>query len=464
MSSWWRSRSLRARLTMVATGAVTLGLLAGAVALGLGFTRSRVGELDVAAREQALVVQQLVESDSLPDVLPTDPDGGGIVQVLDGRGQVLAASLTTSGTLALLSPEQLQAWPRDRPRSHEDRQLTGTPLRVELLDGKLRGEPVTVVSAVPLRGVQQTLGALRTVLLTVVPLLILAVGFGSWVLCGSALRPVEELRLGAERVGDLGGGGVLPAPRGSDEIARLAATLNRMLDRLADAGTRQRVFIADAAHEMRSPLASLRTQLEVARVHPAAAVEGDLTDDLLLEVLRLGRLVDDLLILARLDEGELPIRAAEVDLAALAHDVAAAAVAASEDGATRGHPAGKEVRVTGEGYGVGDPEALRRALRNLIDNALRHARTRVDITVSSGGVDVDDDGLGVPPEDRERIFGRFARRDDARARDAGGSGLGLAIARGIARAGGGDLTVADSTLGGAAFRLRTGRCEEEPAE
>lgn len=453
MSSWWRRRSLRARLTVVTTGTVAVGLLSGALALALGFAHSRVSQLDVTVRNQALVVGQLVGSDSVPDILPTEP-GGGLVQLLDARGRVLAASLNASGTLALLSPEQLRTWPRDRPRSLQDRRLTATQLRVDLLDGRLRGAPVTVVSAVPLNGVLQTLGALRDVLVVVVPLLVLAVGFGSWALCGSALRPVGGLRRGAERVGDLGRGGVLPVPAGSDEIALLGGTLNRMLDRLAEAGVRQRAFVADAAHEMRSPLASLRTQLEVAIRHPPSAFDPELAADLLAEVLRLGRLVDDLLVLARLDERELPVRSVPVDLAALAREVAAAA--ASQRDAVAPDRGAPEVTVAGEGSAIGDPEALRRVVLNLVDNALRHATSRVAITVGPGSVEVADDGPGLPVEDRERVFARFTRRDDARARDAGGSGLGLAIAREIARADGGDLTVAGAALGGAAFRLRTG--------
>ena len=453
MSGWWRRLSLRARLTLVASGALTLGLLGGTAALGVAFTRSRIGELDTAIRQRAELVRQLVLSDRLPQVLPASAGGAELVEVVDERNQVLAASVSASRTLALLDPEQLASWPRNSPRSYDDERLTGGPLRVVLLDAPAAGPPagrtVTVIVAVPLRDVRNTLGALRRTVLIGLPLLLLAVGTGSWILAGSALRPVGALRRGAERISDVGGGGVLPVPPGNDEVARLAATLNRMLDRLALAGIRQREFLADAAHELRSPLTSLRTQLEVAEAHPRDPGERALAAELLPEVLRLARLVDDLLTLARADERALPERRFPVDLAALAAEVAASAGPPSA-----GPVSGPAVTVSGAGTAEADPDTVRRILQNLLDNARRHASSRVQITVAPGLVTVDDDGSGVPSADRERVFGRFTRLDDGRTRAFGGSGLGLAIARELARASGGDVTVESSPTGGAGFRLR----------
>jgi len=246
----------------------------------------------------------------------------------------------------------------------------------------------------------------------------------------------------------------------------LAVTLNRMLDRLADAGARQRGFVADAAHELRSPLTSLRAGLEVAAVHPRQPAEAALADELLPEVVRLGRLVDDLLVLARLDEGIAGHRSTPNDLLVLTRDVARSLepVGASAVGHSRLGGGGPAIVITGGGGAVADPEAQRRILRNLLENAQRHARSRVEITVAPGRVTVADDGAGVPAVDRERIFARFTRLDDARTRASGGSGLGLAIARELARAAGGDLTVQSAPGGGAAFTVRLDAASSRPAD
>jgi len=424
---WWRRRSLRARLTLLASGALAAGLVAGAALLAIGFAASRVRQVGVVAKERADTVAELVRTDQLPAVLPSAPNE--LVQVLDTHAQVLAASPTASRTLALLSPEQLSRIRRGGDGSVTRTPLVEGPVRIVAEDARLVGSPVTVVVAVPISDVLAVLRALRILMSIVVPLLVGAVALVCWLLVGSALRPVAALRSGADAVTDVGGGGVLPVPPApdTDEVAALARTLNRMLDRLRDAGQRQRAFVADAAHELRSPLASLRTQLEVAELTgPSPGV----MPDLLAEVLRLGRLVEDLLVLARLDGMAVGRHRERVDLAAMALEAGAPAV-------------------SGSGSALAEPDVVRRILRNLVDNATRHARDRVAVTVADGWVTVDDDGQGIPVPDRGRVFERFTRLDDARARDAGGSGLGLAIARESARAADGDVVVEDSPWGGA---------------
>ena len=195
-----------------------------------------------------------------------------------------------------------------------------------------------------------------------------------------------------------------------------------MLDRLQAAGERQGTFVGDAAHELAVPLAAVRATVEVALAHPGSYDVGALAEDVLIEVLRLQRLVDDLLQLASV--GAAPGRPEDVDLRELADEVAAG-----------------RARVQGQGRVAGDREALRRVLRNLVDNAVRHAEREVTVDVGPGRVVVDDDGPGVPAADRERVFARFTRLDAGRARDDGGTGLGLAIARESARSLGGDVVL-----------------------
>jgi signal transduction histidine kinase len=243
----------------------------------------------------------------------------------------------------------------------------------------------------------------------------------------------------------------VPVPGTGDETARLATTMNRMLDRLEQAQQRQRRFVSDASHELRSPVATIRQHAEVAAAHPERTSLTNLADTVLAEDLRLQRLVDDLLLLARADEQMLGPGAASVDLDDLVLD------------AVRRLRTDPWLSVDGTGIGAarvrGDQALLARLVGNLTENAARHASSRVAVSLSADGagwavLGVDDDGSGVAAPDRERVFERFVRLDDGRTRDAGGSGLGLAIAREVALVHGGSISVRDSTLGGARFEVR----------
>jgi signal transduction histidine kinase len=260
---------------------------------------------------------------------------------------------------------------------------------------------------------------------------------------GWALRPVEQLRAGAEQIYTLRAGSDepreerLPVPPAADEVRALAVTLNGMLDRLAAARQRQRLFVADAAHELRSPLASMRAQIEVA---DRLGEGGSLPAELLADLNRLSGLVEDLLLLARADaDARPPAHPGPVDCQALLADVAAAY-------------AGQRVPVTvapGPDCSVlADADELRRAVDNLVANAVRHTTSRVQLAVDLQGgevlLTVLDDGPGVPEGDRERVFERFTRLDDARARDLGGSGLGLPIVRELVRRAGGEVSLTDA--------------------
>jgi signal transduction histidine kinase len=273
------------------------------------------------------------------------------------------------------------------------------------------------------------------------PVLLVVVGAVTWLVTRRALRPVEGIRremAAITRSEDLARR--VPVPGTHDEVARLALTTNETLAALQTSVERQRRFVADASHELRSPIASLRTQLEVGAAHPGLLdVEGAVED-----TVRLQRLAADLLLLAKLDAGERPADA-RVDLAALAREEAAGRAGVTvraEDGVTVAGSRGQLVRV----------------LANLLDNAQRHARSAVEVSVRREGgvavVGVADDGDGVPGADRERIFERFVRLDAARSRDDGGAGLGLAIARDVAVHHEGTLTVRDAPAGGALFELR----------
>lgn len=234
----------------------------------------------------------------------------------------------------------------------------------------------------------------------------------------------------------------VPVPQGDDEIARLATTMNSMLGRLNHSMDQQRRFVADASHELRSPLATIRAAHEIGALHPENRDWAATTDDVLAELDRLDVLVASLLLLARADEHALRFKVADVDL----DDIVL-----TESRRLRSMG---EVAVTVEAPPVrikGDQTAIARALRNLTDNAARHATQRVGITLSTDGriakLMVDDDGPGIPADQRDRVFERFVRLDASRSRDSGGAGLGLSIAREICHLHGGTLTVEDANAG-----------------
>jgi len=306
-----------------------------------------------------------------------------------------------------------------------------------------------LVVARSLREEQEATAATGRLLAIGVPLAVLLVGIVVWAVVSRALAPVERMRREVDGIGGDALDRRIAVPGSADEIDRLARTLNGMLARAEQSQLTQRRFVSDASHELRSPIATIRQHAEVARAHPDATAPGKLADIVLAEGVRMQDLVEQLLLLARLDEHRAITRTAAVDL----DDLALAEV--------RRLAAFSRVTVDGAGIApvrvTGDERLLARALRNLTDNALRHAATRVSVsTALSAGtavVTVDDDGPGIPSDRREQVFERFARLDDSRARDSGGTGLGLAISREIVEAHGGSLRIDDAPTGGARLRI-----------
>jgi signal transduction histidine kinase len=438
----WPALSLRARLTVLATVLVALALVAGTVLLVVALHRSLVAGLDESARQRAGDVATLVDTGQLSDPIPVAA-GTPLVQVVDADDRVRAASPGGDRLVPILRPRDVAA-----VRDGAVRTVDGSRLG---LSGQLRvigepagtaEEPQTVLVAMALSEVESSVQVVRTALLIGAPLLVAGFAVVCWSLVGSALRPVAALRRGAEEITATRPAGRLPVPAAEDEVRRLAVTLNDMLDRLERSSARQRSFVADAAHELRSPLTAIRAQLEVARAHPGDADWSQTATDALVDVERLSRLVDDLLVLARIEDGGHHARPESVDLGQIADDVVARTVS---DVALR-RSGDDEVAV------LGDVDALTRVVSNLVDNAARHARTGVTIDVRRQPGDgvrltVADDGPGIPAEDRTRVFERFTRLDGARSRDAGGSGLGLSIVRELVRAYGGDVRLEDNGPG-----------------
>ena len=322
--------------------------------------------------------------------------------------------------------------------------------RVVAATGPSPSGPVTVYVATSVELVSETVATLRRLLLAGVPAVALLLGLVAWPVVGRALRPVEAIRAEVATINDRDLSRREPEPPGNDEVARLARTMDAMLARLDTATHRQRDFVADASHELQSPLTTFRTQLQVALAHPESTDWSALAGGLLADSQEMEALVRDLLFLAREDEGAAEPAAKPVDLDDLVLEEAARVRTASPVDIDTSAESAAPVR--------GSPEQLRRLVRNLLENAVRHAAGRVELSLISadGAVEltIHDDGPGVPPAEREHVFDRFVRLDTARSRQGSGSGLGLSIVAAVAARHGGSVHVADGTGGGAAFVVR----------
>ncbi|ONI80019.1 hypothetical protein ALI144C_23485 [Actinosynnema sp. ALI-1.44] len=305
---------------------------------------------------------------------------------------------------------------------------------------------------------ERAVGGVDGALAVGLPLSVLFVALVAWLVAGRALRPVAAIRAEMATISEHALQRRVPVPVARDEIADLAATTNATLDRLQRAMHQQQQFVADASHELRSPLANLRTWLDVARAHPEHTDWLAVTERAGQDIDRMQALITDLLLLAQHDAQQRPLPDRLVDIAALAEEQVAERRYVV-DGLTIHADTPAEVLVPGHA------EHLERVLRNLLDNAVRHAESSVWVTVTSDAPDrvileVRDDGPGISPADRDRVFDRFTRLDDARTRDTGGTGLGLAIASVIVHRHGGTLTVADGP-GGARFVVTLPRANKE---
>ncbi len=428
---------------------VTGALLVGGLLLYAAMSETLERGTVTAARASASDVAALVNDGRLPAPVPVG--GALVVQVLDPQNRVTGGSVTADRLTSLVSPQE-------RRELAEGQSLTVPGARAGV-DGSLRvvgveagpaSARVLVVAGVPTADLETSRRLLRSLLIVLLPLFLLVLALIAWRVIGMALAPVEQLRRGAARIGrEEDPTERLPVLPARDEISALAQTLNEMLERLWSADAKQRAFVADAAHELRSPLATMRTQLEVAQ--RMGQGEG-LPAELLPEVRRLAAIVEDLLELARSETGQRGA-AREVDLVQLAGRVVRRYGDARVPVRLEARPCeGNRLSPETEAITVLAAEVdLDRALANLLDNAVRHARTEVLVSVakrSSGPVlAVRDDGHGIPAQEVERVFDRFARLGEARDRDSGGSGLGLPITRELLRRNGAHIRLEDARPG-----------------
>lgn len=444
-----RVGTIRARTTVAACLVVAVALAVSAILVLAVLRRSLVDNVDRATLARAQDIAAAVRQRSLPKKPAAPGEEDTIVQVIDASGRVRNASANFDGRdpIAVARPRST------RPERHT---MSGLPepddtteFRIVALRASTGAHASSVFVATSLEPVDESVDAVRRILVLGLPLLLVFVGATTWVVVGRALRPVEAIR---SQVADFSSRDLsrrVPEPNIDDEVGRLATTMNGMLDRLQKFAERQRAFVADASHELQSPIASSRAELEVAVGHPATTDWSATAADLLDDNERMERLVRDLLFLARADDpGAAPSRA-PVDLDDIVRTEVERMRIRARSRIVASPVSAVEVN--------GSADQLGRVIRNLLENADRHAESRVTVELHHADgtalIVVADDGAGVPAADQERIFERFTRLDDSRSRATGGAGLGLAIAKEIVEAHRGRILV-ESGEGGARFIVR----------
>ncbi|MCW2774771.1 MAG: ATP-binding region, ATPase domain protein [Nocardioides sp.] len=453
-----RRLSLRARATLFGTLAFAALLTLGSFLLIATLESRLTAASDQLSRSRVNDLLALASAGNLPASLQ-NVDGNGVAQVIGADGRVVAASPNIEGRAAIADPRPGAHLETSTFRAPDDNEIE--TYRFWYASGPSPEGIVTVYVGDSLEAVSETSAALRRSLWAGVPVAVILLGVVIWLLLGRAIGRLDRIRAEVDRISEenldtrVAGDGV------DDEVGRLAATMNAMLERLDIAARRQRDFVADVSHDLQSPLAAQRVALEVALGRPGEVDRDRLRSDVLGATTDMEQLVSDLLVVASMDANGSPLLAL-LDLDSLVLEEAARARASArvevDTSAVSAAPA------------YANADDVRRVVRNVLDNAVAHARSRVVITVDTADtIDpradgesvivgrawakllVADDGPGVPPESRDRIFDRFYRAEQARSRH-GGSGLGLAIARDLAERNGGrlDLVAAD---GGATLRL-----------
>ena len=440
--------SVRTRVTVAATLIVTL-LLVGGVTL---FYQALRGTVYRGLHDRGTLVvtdlATLVRETDLRGTIRVDDPGFPLLQVLDGDGDVLAASESLHGR----GPVKVPVSPVAGRREYHTVQFQGLAdfyFVTERVDTRFGTRTVYVGAPIT------TFTRYRPVFIALLAVTVLvAASAVGWIVSLSVRRALRPVRLMSTEMTEITGGAArrVTVPGPNDEVSDLAESVNVMLNRLEDVLTRQRAFVADVSHELRSPLTGLRTQLEVALEQPEDEDWPAVARAALADADRLQGIVSDMLILAKLGAG-VHVARERIDLAELVR----------REVGRRPRRVPVEVAAD-EGVTARVTEAhLVRLLTNLLDNAERHAESRIWVSVTAEGpeavLEVRDDGSGIAPEDRERVFWRFHRLAEGRERDRGGTGLGLTISRDIARAHGGTLVAADSDRG-ARFVLRIPR--EDP--
>jgi signal transduction histidine kinase len=441
-----RTATVRFRVTALAMIVVAVVLVLTGAAILIHQRRVMTDGLDEAIGVEADALAR--DLDALPPDLPPVLDDDGFAQVVRGD-RVVAATANIVDRPPVVGPPS-----RGSHVGTVDGVVDGAPaFRVLSRSVGTGADLATIHVGASLEDVDDAAAVLLRSLLVALPVVVALLGVLVWTLVGRTLAPVEGIRSGVDAISASALDRRVPDPRTDDEIGRLARTMNAMLGRLEASSRRQQQFVADASHELRSPLTRIRSEIEVDLARPDVADLQATHRSVLAEATELQRLVDDLLLLARIDAGAEPVERRPVDL----DDVVLRQIRAIRDG---GDPVAVAIdaRQVSAAQVLGDDRQLGRAVGNLVDNAVRHATRTVTLAVheedGEAVLTVANDGPCIPPDQRERIFDRFTRVDGARVRDDGGAGLGLAITRDLFERHGGTVRVDPGVTEGARFVVR----------
>ncbi|WP_346926967.1 ATP-binding protein [uncultured Arthrobacter sp.] len=446
-ASW----GLRKRSTAAAVAVVAVALLVGGVIWIALLQSTLTASLDTSSvRKAQNVIVELADNDieDAAEYIRLTGYSGQYVQIIDASGQVAASSDPKAAQVPLTglrpAPGQIQA----QDVSSLPNIGNNDDFHVVAAGVQAGSAMYTVVVASSVQVQTDTVVTVAWFLLAATPLLLAIVAVSVWLLVGRSLKQVERIRGQVARINADHLDGRVDVPRTNDELEALAQTMNMMLERLQASDREQRRFVSDASHELRSPLATLSAGVEIAAADPSGAMWTQMKDVLAGETDRMRYLVEDLLTLAKANDGGLTIEDAEVDLDDVVDQELRRLRSASR------HQVSADltpVRIRGDARRIGQ------VLRNVLDNAERHALSRIRVvlrTTDAGAViTVDNDGDPVPEADRTRIFERFVRLDESRSREGGGSGLGLAIAAGIMAAHQGTIRAAESPAGESRFEI-----------
>lgn len=450
---------VRKRSTAAAVAVVAVALLGGMLILLALLETALTSSTESTARQKTQdVVAQLTVDRDLEDAIEyisSTGYAGQYVQLVSAGGTVLAGSEPRAfgQPLSALRPE---------PGHSVTQSVSSLPnigrddnYHVLATGARVASEHVVVIVASSVQVQAETVATVAWLMLAATPLLLAVVAASVWLLVGRSLQQVELIRgqvahINAERLD-----GRVDVPPTKDELEALALTMNTMLDRLEASDQEQRRFVSDASHELRSPLATLSAGVEIAAADKSGTMWLQLKDDLAGETVRMRYLVDDLLTLARTNDGGLPPEDADVDLDdVVEHEVRRLRGVSRHEITADLRP----VRIKG------DARRLGQVLRNVLDNADQHAVSRIRICLRASGegavITVDNDGNPIPEPDRQRVFERFVRLDESRSREGGGSGLGLAIAAGIMAAHHGSIRATESPSGECRFEIAFPHAEQ----
>lgn len=440
--------SVRTRITALAA-LVLLAVLSLTGVVVTGAQRVILTDaIDDVLQRHSTEIATHIDQQLLTSMIASQGSDDAFARVEDAAGHVIASTLHEVRDVTPTLPADEKSHAQSLRSAHD---------RIEFRVLSERRGDLLIITATPLDDVNDNVVLLTRILLITVPSAALLLAIVVWLLIGRVLHAVEDIRL---QVSEISGSNLhrrVTEPRTRDEVARLAHTMNQMLERVDASAQRQRRFAADASHELRSPLTRIRAQLEVDLAHPANADLVATHRSVLDDAGRLEELVEDLLTLAHNDGSRMSRLSVLVDLDDLI----------LEEVGRRPQPARSAIDISAVSGAqiLGDPSQLSRVIRNLLDNAVRHGGTRVVLTageetVAAGErhgvavITITDDGPGIPADYRERIFERFARVDKARTPAEGGTGLGLAISREIIEGHGGTIVVDPAYSHGARFVVR----------